>query len=76
MRSLLIEFDRETDPFVAIQKFLTHGIYVKEGAERKSTPQGFKDLWAEVLDGVRLGTTFARLEDDALVASGGREKRV
>ena len=68
MRSLLIEFERETNQFAATQKFLTHGIYVKERAERKSTPQGFKDLWAEEVDGTPLGTTFARLEDNALVA--------
>ncbi|MDR6294297.1 hypothetical protein E9232_006851 [Inquilinus ginsengisoli] len=68
MRSLLIEFDRTTDPFDSIQKFLTFGIYVKERAERKSTPQGFKDLWAEKLRGERVSTTFARFEDNALVA--------
>jgi len=68
MRSLLIEFERETNQFDAIQRFLTHGIYVKERAERRSTPQGFKDLWAEEVDSVRVGTTFARLQDDALIA--------
>jgi len=68
VRSLLIEFDRNKDPFNAILKFLRQGIYVKERAERKSTPQGFKDLWAEELDGARISTTFARLEDDALIA--------
>jgi hypothetical protein len=74
VRSLLIEFDREKDPFDAIQKFLTYGIFVKERAEKKSTPQGFKELWAEEVDGVRIRTAFARFEDNALVAiRGARE---
>ncbi len=68
MRSLLVEFDRKKAPFDAIQAFLTQGIYVKERAERKSTSQGFKELWTEELDGVRIGTTFARMQDDALLA--------
>ncbi|RVG15441.1 hypothetical protein [Sinorhizobium meliloti] len=68
MRSLLVEFDRNKAPFGAIQAFLTQGIYVKERAERKSTSQGFKELWAEELDGVRIGAHFARLQDNALLA--------
>jgi hypothetical protein len=68
VRSLLVEFDRGQELSDAVQAFLTQGIYVKERAEKRSTPQGFKELWAEELDGVRIGTTFARLEDNALIA--------
>jgi hypothetical protein len=68
MRTLLIEFDRDKETFVTIQKFLTQGIFVKERAERRSSAQGFKELWVEMEDGHRISTTFARLEDEALIA--------
>jgi hypothetical protein len=76
VRAIAIEWARESSLYTAWYKLLSNGVYLKERAEQRSTSDGWKKLWSEVLDGKRLGVRFGELQEHVVIELRQERERI